>query len=190
MKAQPAAIGPRDALRFSKESDEQQKHEISIDLRLQLEVAREFFRLDFAPAGLELQRGVQRVIDFLDEDDERTDVRVVQSGARIVPLKLFDEPARIINADEELIVRVSQKSAREFAQFARRRARQFAQLRATRAIDDAIFEIDSDLRVGALEESLDLAEERFVHELCALNPFFAQRSQRKQRRPSFLRESL
>ena len=37
------------------------------------------------------------------------------------------------------------------------------QLRATRWIDQAIFEIDSDLRVGALEEPLDLAEERFVH---------------------------
>ena len=109
MKAQPAAIGARDALRFAKESDEQQEHEISVDLRLQLEVAREIFRLDFAPAGLELQSRVQRVIEFFDEDDERTDVRLVQSGARIVPLKLFDEPARIIDADKEPIVRVSQR---------------------------------------------------------------------------------
>ena len=69
-------------MRFSKESHEQQEHEISIDLRLQLEVACEFFRFDFAPAGLELQRRVQRVIEFLDKDDERTDVRFVQSGAR------------------------------------------------------------------------------------------------------------
>ena len=42
MKAQPAAIGARDALRFSKKSYEQQERQIRIDLRLQLEVAREF----------------------------------------------------------------------------------------------------------------------------------------------------
>ena len=106
---------------------------------------------------------MQRVIEFFDEDDERTNVRVVQSGARIVPLKLFDEPARIINADEELIVRRAAKTCAPVAQFARRSSRQFAQLRATRAIDDAIFEIDADLRVSALKKSLDLAEKRFVH---------------------------
>ena len=50
MKTQPAAIGSRNALRFAKESDEQKKHEISIDLRLELEIAREIFRADFARA--------------------------------------------------------------------------------------------------------------------------------------------
>ena len=33
MKTQPTAIGPRNALGFAKKSDEQEKNEISIDLR-------------------------------------------------------------------------------------------------------------------------------------------------------------
>ena len=52
MKAQPAAIGARDALGFAKESDEEKENEISIDLRLELEVAREIFRCDLAPPFL------------------------------------------------------------------------------------------------------------------------------------------
>ena len=163
MKAQPAPIGPRNLLRLSKESDEEQQDEIGIDPRLELEVAREIFRSDLALPGLELQRGVQRVIDLFHEGDERPDVAIAQAGARIVPLELFDQPARIINADVKLIVRVPQKGAREFAQFPRGRARQPRQLRATAAIDQAIFEVDSDLRVGPFEEPLDLAEERLVH---------------------------
>ena len=63
----------------------------------------------------------------------------------------------------KLVAGSPQKRAREFAQFARRSSRQYAQLRATRPINDTIFEIDADLRVGALKKSLDLAEERFVH---------------------------
>ena len=55
MKAQPAAIGPRNALRLAKEGDEKKQHEISVDLRLELEVARKIFRRDLAPAVLELQ---------------------------------------------------------------------------------------------------------------------------------------
>ena len=74
METQPAPIGSRNALCLSKERDEQEQHKISIDLRLELEVAREIFRSDFALAVLELKRGVQRVIDFFDEHDERTDV--------------------------------------------------------------------------------------------------------------------
>src|SRR5213593_4265201 len=40
MKAQPAAIGPRDALRFTKKGDEQKQDEIGIDLGLEFEIAR------------------------------------------------------------------------------------------------------------------------------------------------------
>ena len=85
----------------------------------------------FRATRLELQRRVQRVIDFLHENDQRPDVPIAQARARIVPLELFDEPARIINADIEPIVGAPQKCAREFAQFARRRSRQLDQLRAT-----------------------------------------------------------
>ena len=124
MKAEPAPIGARDLLRFSKKGDEEQQDQISIDARLELEVAREIFRSDLTLPGFELQRGVQRVIDLFHKRDERPDVAIVQTGAGIVPLELFDQPARIINADVELIIGVPEKGAREFAQFPRRRARQ------------------------------------------------------------------
>src|SRR5439155_22659647 len=44
MKTQPAAIGAGNALGFAKESDEQEEDEISIDLRLELQIAGKFFR--------------------------------------------------------------------------------------------------------------------------------------------------
>ena len=163
MKAQPAAIGARNFLSFSEEGHEQQKDEVSIDLRLQFQISREILRADFAAANLELQRGVQRMIDFLHEHDERTDVAIAQAGARIMALELFDQPARIINADVELIVRGAKKSPCQFAQLARRGAGQSRELPATSLIDQAIFKINADLRISALEKPLNLTEKRLVH---------------------------
>jgi len=62
MKTQPATIGPGNALGFAKECDKQEEDEISIDLRLELEIARKFFGGDSALAVLELERGVKRMI--------------------------------------------------------------------------------------------------------------------------------
>jgi len=104
MKSQPASIGSRDALRFAKEGNEQKKNKIGIDLRLKLEVAREIFRVDLARAIFELEGSVEGVIDFFDEGNQRTNVALAQAGARIVLLKLFNQPARIINADLKAIV--------------------------------------------------------------------------------------
>ena len=103
------------------------------------------------------------MIDFLHEHDERTDVAIAQAGARIMALELFDQPARIINADVELIVRGAKKSPRQFAQLARRGAGQSRELPATSLIDQAIFKINADLRISALEKSLNLTEKRLVH---------------------------
>ena len=156
MEPQPAPIGPRDALRLSEKRDEQQKNEIGVDLRLELEVAREILRANLARAILELERGVQRVIDFFDEHDEGPNVAIAQTGARIVPFELFDQPARIINADVKPIVRAAQKSAGQFAQLAApKRPARHRQLRAAVPIDQAIFQIDPDLRVGALEQAAE-----------------------------------
>ena len=74
MKAQPAAISSRNALGLAKERDEQKKHEISVDLRLEFEITREIFRGDFTCAILELKRGVESVIDLFHEGDEGSDV--------------------------------------------------------------------------------------------------------------------
>ena len=131
MKAEPAPIGPGNFLRLAKEGNEQKEHEVGIHLRLQLEIAREFLRFYFAATGLELQRCVQRVIDFFHEHDERTNVSVVQSGTRIVAFELFDQPPRIINSDVQAVVCVAQERARELAQFTRGCAGQLAQVRAS-----------------------------------------------------------
>src|ERR1043166_8746894 len=99
MKPQPTAVRARDALCFAEERNEQKQHEVSVHLRLELEVAREIFRTDLARAVLELERSVQRVIDLFDECDQRTNIVIAQTGAWIVALESVDQPARIINAD-------------------------------------------------------------------------------------------
>src|ERR1700730_18552915 len=99
MKAEPAPIRPRDLLRFSKKSDEKQQDQISINARLELEVAREIFRSDLTQPHFELQRGVQCVIDLFHKRDERPNVTIAQTEAGIMLLELFDQPARIIDAD-------------------------------------------------------------------------------------------
>ena len=106
---------------------------------------------DLTRSTFELERRVQRVIDLFNKHDQRSDIAVTQAGARIVLLELVDQPARIINADVKLVAGLPQKCARELAQFPRGFPRQHRQLRAARPIDQAIFQIDPDLRVGAFE---------------------------------------
>ena len=163
MKTQPSAIGAGNALGFAKESNEQEEDEISIDLRLQLQIAGEFFRGDPALAVFKLKRGMKSVIQFLDENDEGANVKIAQAAPGIVAFELINEPARIIDPDIELIAGVAEESARDLIQFAGRGASQFAEMNGTGPINDAIFEINTDLGVSALEQALDLAEERFVH---------------------------
>ena len=113
------------------------------------------------------------MIDLFHEYNERSDIALTQSTARVVLFELFNEPARIINTNLKLIAGLPQKCARKLAQFAGRSSRQDRQLRTTRAIDQAIFQVDPDLRIGALKQSLDLAEERLVHKLSDGRPAIA-----------------
>src|SRR5215211_1790396 len=156
VKTQPAAVGRRNALRFSEKGDEQQKNQISIHLGLKLEVARKIFRRDLAHPASELERGVQRMVQFFNKRDQRSDIAITQPRTRIVLFELVNEPAGIINADVELVAGSPQKGARELAQFSRRCPGEHRQLRAALPIDQTIFQIDSDLRVRAFEQSLDL----------------------------------
>src|ERR1043166_8164334 len=103
MKAQPAAVSARDFLPLAKERHEEQQHEIGVHLGLEFEVAREVFAVDLAHTGLEFERGVQGVVDFLDENNERTDVFVCSTRTAAPCFYLLDEPARIVDADEKLI---------------------------------------------------------------------------------------
>src|SRR5436190_19446703 len=64
VKTQPAAVGRRDALRFPEKGDEQQQNQVSVHLRLKLKVARKIFRRDLALSAFELERRVQRVVEF------------------------------------------------------------------------------------------------------------------------------
>ena len=151
MKAQPAPVHARDALGFSKKRDKQKQNEIGVDLRLELEIAHKIFGSDLADSALELKRCMQGMIEFLHKHDQRPDISVANSRARIVLLELFNEPARIVNADAKLIPCAPQKRARKFAEFPSRFAGRYGQLRAARPINQTIFEIDSDLRVRSFK---------------------------------------
>src|SRR6266550_2581266 len=106
---------------------------------------------------------MQRMIKFFYEHNQRPDIAVTHSCSRIVLFELFNEPARIVNANIELIARLPQKCASQLAQFTRRFSSQDRQLRAARPIDQAIFQIDPNLCVRSLKQFLDLAEQRLVH---------------------------
>src|SRR5215469_17026778 len=84
VKTQPAAVGHRHALRFSEKRDKQKKNQISVYLRLELEVTRKIFRRDLAYSAFELQRGVQCMIQFFNKRDQRSDIAIPQSRTRIV----------------------------------------------------------------------------------------------------------
>src|SRR5450432_1142190 len=102
-------------------------------------------------------------------------------------LELFDQPSGVVDPNVKLIVSRAQKRSRQFTQFSRRSAGQSRQLPATPLIDQAIFEVDPDLRVSALEESLDLAEERFVHSRSEAPPASSRLSNSSERRLSATR---
>src|SRR5207302_10473941 len=91
MKTQPAAIGAGNALGFAKESDEQEEDEISIDLRLELHIAGKFFRGDPTLAVLKLKRGVEGVIQFLNENDQGANIGLAQPAPGIVTFELINE---------------------------------------------------------------------------------------------------
>src|ERR1043166_3465891 len=68
----------------------------------------------------------------------------------------------MIDADIQAIIRGAQKCPGQFTELARRTSGQHRQLRAALAIDQAILQIDPDLRIRALEQALDLAKQQFV----------------------------
>src|SRR5437667_8667210 len=115
MKAQPAPVSFRNALRFPEKGDKQKQNQVCIDLRLELEIARKIFRSDLAHSVFELKGSMQRVIEFLHEHNQTSDISIAQSRARIMLFELFNEPARIVNANVKLISRAAQKCARQLA---------------------------------------------------------------------------
>src|SRR5439155_21379774 len=128
-----------------------------------LQIAGKFLGGDPALAIFKLERGVKGVVQFLNKDDEGANIGIAQPAPGIVAFELINEPTRIIDPDIELIAGVAEESTRDLIQFAGRRASQFAEVNGTGPINDAIFEINTDLGVSALEQALELAEERFVH---------------------------
>src|SRR5205823_4411768 len=103
-----------------------------------------------------------------------------QAAPGIVAFELINEPARIIDPDIEVIAGVAEESARDLIQFAGRGASQFAEMNGTGPINDAIFEINTDLGVSALEQALDLAEERIITDVRAQKKRFILCGARKR----------
>src|SRR3954451_3479183 len=117
VKTQPAAIRRGDALSFSEKGDKQQQNQIRVHLRLNLEVARKIFRGDLAHSAFELERSMQRMIEFFNKRDQRPDIAIPQPCPRIVLFELINQPAGIINADVKLVARSPQERPRQFTQF-------------------------------------------------------------------------
>src|SRR5690349_3641616 len=64
VKTQPAAVRRRHPLGFSKKSNKQQKNKISVHLSLKLQIPRKIFGRNFAHSAFELERCVQRMVQF------------------------------------------------------------------------------------------------------------------------------
>lgn len=90
VKTQPAAVRRRHALRLSEKGHKQQKNQIRIHLRLELKVACKIFRRDLAHSAFELERGMQRMVEFFNKRDQRPDIPVPHPRSRIVSFELFD----------------------------------------------------------------------------------------------------
>ena len=100
------------------------------------------------------------MIDLLDEGYQDFDVGIAEAATRVVTLKLFDEPARVVNADAQTPIRLPQKGSSEHAQLGGLRSGKRRQLAAPPAVDEAVLEVDSHARISPLEQPLNLAEQR------------------------------
>jgi hypothetical protein len=76
VKPEPAPVRSRDPLRFSEKRDEKQQDQVGVHHALQLQIPRKVLAIDPSQAGLKLQRGVQRVVNFLHEHNQRPDIAV------------------------------------------------------------------------------------------------------------------
>ena len=118
MEAEPAPIHRGYFLGFSEEPDEEEEDEIGIDRGLKFEIAGVVFAGDLIDAPLELESGVEGMIDFFDEGDHRKDIGIAKSFSGVMAFQLIDQPAGVVDADMELAVGPAEESAGEFTEFA------------------------------------------------------------------------
>ena len=163
VEPQPPSVRAGNPSGTAKKSDEKEQDKIGVDLGLQFEIARVVLVAVWRLSSLELEGGMQSMVDFLDEGYEVLDIGVAQAGTRIMLLDLFNEPARIINANALASVCCTQEGPRKHAQLRRLRPGESGKVPAPPAIDKALFQIHAHARIGALEQSLNFAEER-AHE--------------------------
>lgn len=164
MEAEPAPIHRGYFLGFAEEPDEEEEDEIGIDRGLEFEIAGVVFAGDLIDAALELEGGVEGMIDFFDEGDQREDIGIAKSFSGVMAFQLIDQPAGVVDADMELAVGFAEESAGEFAEFAGGGSGGASELARALGVDEAVFEVDPDLGVGPFEKLLDFAEKRGAHE--------------------------
>jgi hypothetical protein len=97
---------------------------------------------------------MQGMIDLFHEHDERSNIRIREAAARIVFFQLLDQPARIINPNVQSIIRSPEECARQIAQLSRGCACQTGQMGTSGTINQAVFQIDADIGVSALKQTL------------------------------------
>jgi hypothetical protein len=164
MEAEPAPIHRGYFLGFAEEPDEEEEDEIGIDRGLEFEITSVVFAGDLIDPALELEGGVEGMIDFFDEGDQGKDIGIAKSFSGVMAFQLIDQPAGVVDADMELAVGPAEESAGEFTEFAGGGPGGATELARALRVDEAVFEVDPDLGVGPFEKLLNLAEKSGVHE--------------------------
>jgi hypothetical protein len=163
MKPEPAPVCSRHLLAAAEKGHIEQQDQIGIDQTLQLQISGKIFAVDTTQAGFELKGGMQGVIDLLDEHDKRPNIRIRKAASRIVLFQLLDQPAGIVDPYVQPIISGPEECTRQIAQLSRGCACQTRQMGAPGTINQAVFQIDPDTGVSALEQTLEFAEKRGVH---------------------------
>jgi hypothetical protein len=90
MEPQPPAIRFRNRFRLPEKRHEKEEHLIRIHPSLEFQVPGKIFAPDLLLTPLELQRRVERVVDFFHESDQVPDIAIRKPAPRIIPLQLID----------------------------------------------------------------------------------------------------
>ena len=114
---------------------------------------------------VELDGGMQGVVDLFDEGDELADVVVAKACPWIVAFELLDQPLRVIDADAQLSLGSPKEGAGHFRELRGLCSGQGGQLAAAGRVDETVLEVDADAGISSFEQRLDFAEER-LHPIC------------------------
>ena len=133
---------------------------VGVNAGLDLEIAGEGLRFDGAFALKEEEGGLHAMGDLLNESNERGNVALVEGAAGIVAFQFRDEGRGIKDGHGEGIARATEEGAPAGGEVQRFGPGLGGESGAAGFADEAMFQVDRDGRVGALEQELNFAQER------------------------------